>query len=176
MLRRRLEGFAAQPDADVGKHSPSGKRAKTRIGREEDGQSLVELAVVLPVLLLLLLGIMDFGRAFNYWITETQVASEGARRAAVNLGSTGTLLHSYVRDQIQVGDLRKNATICVGFPDEDSDPPDPNARKAGHPVKVTVKTPFSWFLSGLLPIELANSATMRLEANSTATPVCVSPT
>ena len=172
MLRWRLEGFAAQPDADVGKHSPSGKRAKTRIGREEDGQSLVELAVVLPVLLLLLLGIMDFGRAFNYWITETQVASEGARRAAVNLGSTGTLLHDYVRNQIQVGDLKEKATICVKFPDD----PDTNARKAGHPIQVIVKTQFSWFLSDLLPITLANSATMRLEANSTATPVCVAGT
>jgi Flp pilus assembly protein TadG len=153
------------------KHSPSWKSASTRIGREEGGQSLVELAVVLPLLLLLLLGIMDFGRAFNYWITETQVASEGARRAAVNLGSSGTLLHSYVRDQIQVGDLRKNATICVKFPDA----PDANAATAGHPVQVIVKTPFRWFLSGLVPIELANSATMRLEANSTATPVCVPP-
>jgi Flp pilus assembly protein TadG len=105
------------------KHSRSWRGAKTRIGREEDGQSLVELAVVLPLLLLLLLGIMDFGRAFNYWITETQVASEGARRAAVNLGSSGTLLQTYVRDQIQVGDLKKNATICVKFPDS----PDANA-------------------------------------------------
>jgi hypothetical protein len=154
------------------KHSRSWRGAKTRIGREEHGQSLVELAVVLPVLLLLLLGIMDFGRAFNYWITETQVASEGARRAAVNLSASGTLLQSYVRDQIQVGDLKKNATICVKFPDS----PDANAAKAGHPVQVIVKTQFSWFLSGILPIELANSATMRLEANSTATPVCVSPT
>jgi hypothetical protein len=154
------------------KHSTSWKSARTRIGREESGQSLVELAVVLPLLLLLLLGIMDFGRAFNYWITETQVASEGARRAAVNLGSTGTLLHDYVRNQIQVGDLRKKATICVDFPDD----PATNARNAGHPIRVIVKTQFSWFLGDLLPIELANSATMRLEANSTATKGCVAGT
>ena len=153
------------------KHSRSWRGAKTRIGREEDGQSLVELAVVLPLLLLLLLGIMDFGRAFNYWITETQVASEGARRAAVNLSSSGTLLHSYVRDQIQVGDMKEKATVCVSFPDK----PSPDAAKVGHPVKITVSTPFSWFLSDILPITLANSATMRLEANSTATAMCQSP-
>jgi Flp pilus assembly protein TadG len=46
----------------------------------------VEFALLLPVLLLVLFGIIDFGRALNAQITLTQAAREGARLAA--LGQT----------------------------------------------------------------------------------------
>jgi hypothetical protein len=52
--------------------------------REERGTALVELALVLPLLLIVLLGMLDFGKAFNEWISQTHLASEGARLAAVN--------------------------------------------------------------------------------------------
>ncbi len=59
-----------------------------RILREsEDGQAVVELALALPVLLLVVLGIVDFGRAVNYWNDETHLANVAARYAAV--GGTG---------------------------------------------------------------------------------------
>jgi Flp pilus assembly protein TadG len=48
----------------------------------------VEFALLLPVLLLLLFGIIDFGRALNAQITLTQAAREGARLAAVGASST----------------------------------------------------------------------------------------
>lgn len=35
--------------------------------KKENGQSVVEMALVLPVLLLLLVGIIDFGRVFYYY-------------------------------------------------------------------------------------------------------------
>jgi Flp pilus assembly protein TadG len=44
----------------------------------------VELALLLPVLLLLVFGIIDFGRALNAQITLTQAAREGARLAALS--------------------------------------------------------------------------------------------
>ena len=50
----------------------------------ESGQALPEFALVLPLLLVLLFGMLDFGKAFNYWIDTTQITSEGARYAAVN--------------------------------------------------------------------------------------------
>ena len=50
---------------------------------DERGQSLVEFALVLPVLLLLLLGILEFGWLFNGQITLTSAAREGARTAVV---------------------------------------------------------------------------------------------
>ena len=53
-----------------------------RLGREE-GQATVEFAIVIPLLLLLIVGIIEFGKAFNYWIDLNHLANEGARWAAV---------------------------------------------------------------------------------------------
>jgi Flp pilus assembly protein TadG len=50
--------------------------------RGEEGQSLVEFALVLPLLLLLLLGIIQFGAVFNALITINAAAREGARLMA----------------------------------------------------------------------------------------------
>ena len=43
------------------------------------GQSMVELAMLLPILLLILLGIIDLGRVFNAYIVITNAAREGVR-------------------------------------------------------------------------------------------------
>jgi Flp pilus assembly protein TadG len=43
------------------------------------GQSLVETAIVLPILLLFLAAVVDFGRAFDAYIVLTNAAREGAR-------------------------------------------------------------------------------------------------
>jgi Flp pilus assembly protein TadG len=47
------------------------------------GAAAVEFALLLPVLLMLVFGIVDFGRALNAQITLTQAAREGARLAAL---------------------------------------------------------------------------------------------
>jgi Flp pilus assembly protein TadG len=48
------------------------------------GQSLVEFALVLPILLILLLGILDFGRAVAAYNSVSNGARSGARVAIVN--------------------------------------------------------------------------------------------
>jgi Flp pilus assembly protein TadG len=48
------------------------------------GQTLVELALLLPILVLLVFGILEFGRVFNETLVVTAAAREGARVAAVN--------------------------------------------------------------------------------------------
>lgn len=48
------------------------------------GAAAVEFALLLPVLLLIVFGIIDFGRALNAQVTLTQAAREGARLAALN--------------------------------------------------------------------------------------------
>lgn len=48
------------------------------------GQGMVELVVVLPLLLTILLGTLDFGRAFYTYVSLTNAAREAARYAAVN--------------------------------------------------------------------------------------------
>ena len=52
-----------------------------RVG--DRGAAAVEFALLLPLLLLLVFGIIDFGRAINAQITLTQAAREGARLAAL---------------------------------------------------------------------------------------------
>lgn len=44
---------------------------------------MVEFAIILPILLLLLLGILQFGIVFNNYITLTDAVRAGARQAAV---------------------------------------------------------------------------------------------
>ena len=61
-----------------GVHRPNSKR-----GSRERGQSLVEFALVLPVFLILIFGIVDFGLGLRAWITITNAAREGARVGAV---------------------------------------------------------------------------------------------
>ena len=52
--------------------------------RRDRGAAAVEFALVLPLLLLVVCGIVDFGRAYNAQVTLTQAAREGARLAALN--------------------------------------------------------------------------------------------
>lgn len=49
----------------------------------ERGAVAVEMALLLPVLVLLLLGIMEFGRAYNAQVTLTNAAREGVRVMAI---------------------------------------------------------------------------------------------
>lgn len=62
-------------------------RRTTGTAHRDRGAAAVEFALLLPLLLLLVFGIIDFGRALNAQITLTQAAREGARLAA--LGQTG---------------------------------------------------------------------------------------
>ncbi len=55
-------------------------------GRNVKGQTIVEFALILPILLLILLGILEFGRIFSAWMSITHASREGARDAA--LGGT----------------------------------------------------------------------------------------
>jgi Flp pilus assembly protein TadG len=52
--------------------------------RNEGGQSVVEFAFVLPLLLMLVLGIVQFGLTYNNYITLTNATRVGARKAAVS--------------------------------------------------------------------------------------------
>ena len=54
-----------------------------QLRRSDRGAVAVEFALLLPVLVLLVFGIIDFGRVLNAQITVTQAAREGARLAAL---------------------------------------------------------------------------------------------
>jgi Flp pilus assembly protein TadG len=65
-------------------------RLPARRGRanSDRGAAAVEFALLLPLLLLIVFGIIDFGRAINAQITITQAAREGARVMALPGGTT----------------------------------------------------------------------------------------
>ena len=52
-----------------------------RRARREDGAALIETAFVLPIMLLVCVGILEFGRAYQTWQVVTNAAREGARVA-----------------------------------------------------------------------------------------------
>ena len=52
--------------------------------REERGQSLVELALFAPIMILILLVAVDLGRAFMVWVNVNNMARIGANYAAIN--------------------------------------------------------------------------------------------
>lgn len=53
-----------------------------RLREGDAGQALVEFALILPLMLLLLFALADFGRAFYTWLVVTNAAREGARVGA----------------------------------------------------------------------------------------------
>jgi Flp pilus assembly protein TadG len=59
--------------------------------KREDGQAMTELALVLPIFVVLLLAIVQFGIAFNNYLTLTDATRAGARKAAVSrfIGDNG---------------------------------------------------------------------------------------
>ena len=139
--------------------------------RDESGAALVEFALVVPLLLVLILGIADFGRALNYWIDSTHIANVAARYAAVNKNpaASGTL-QRHMELQATAPELRDGSAqatpvdVCVTFP---------GGTNVGDPVRVEVKSTWSWLgylveEAGLdLDTELVGRATMRLEAKPT---------
>ncbi len=59
------------------------KLIRRRKEKGEKGQALVEFALLVPIFLILLFSIVDFGMGFYSWITVTNSAREGARIGAV---------------------------------------------------------------------------------------------
>lgn len=68
-----------------------GLQGRGLAGRGEAGQSVVEVSLILPVFLLLLLGILEFGMAFDHLISISYATREGARTGAALVNGGGTL-------------------------------------------------------------------------------------
>jgi Flp pilus assembly protein TadG len=150
---------------------------------------LVELALVLPLLMMLLLGMLDFGKAFNSWIDETHLANMGARLASVGYpaivgtcdASTATNPNTCLTQYIQQGadlselksgrsgdayaDTQNAAQVCISYP---TNPASNSFGQVGDPVKVTVSVTYHWFNYLIRRVPLAatpitGTAVMRLE-------------
>ncbi len=69
--------------------------------KRERGQSLVELAIMLPILLIILLGVVDFGRVFYAYVTITNASREGARYGSLHSGAPIGDIRNQVRQEAQ---------------------------------------------------------------------------
>jgi len=104
--------------------------ALRRKRRREDGAALVEFALILPVLVLLLFGLIDFGFIYNDFLSLRQGVRDGARQGAVaafgtttncnNASFTGAItsvqakeLICVTRNRIGLTDAKMRVGVCL---------------------------------------------------------------
>lgn len=156
----------------------------------ESGQAMVEFAIILFPLLLIVVGVIQFGIALNYWLDMNRIANQGARHAVVNhwpgcsatapgnsctvstwnctgAPPTGIRLSHYLECQALSRGLRGKVTVDVCYP-PDADPNTTDGR-LGAPVRVTLESPFQFVpIMNIGTITLRARATMRLEQDTLA--------
>jgi Flp pilus assembly protein TadG len=142
--------------------------------RDQRGTAVVEFALVAPILFLLVFGILDFGRALNYYNQMTQLAGQGARAAAVDNNPDGTgpasgksiqnqLVNSYAN-----GGLQNGLKVCIT---------NSSAPTAGQPVTVQATYQFKFLpligaALGGATITLSATQSERQEATPSYTVGC----
>jgi Flp pilus assembly protein TadG len=134
---------------------------------------MVEFAMVLPVLLIVIVGILAFGRYMNYTNQETQMAGQAARWAALDLNPSSTLaLQDYTEAQatgeLQFGSSSVTSPVTVYLYTY----PKTASPVAGTPVVACVISTVSLLpmLGPTVPtsITMVQSATMRIEVSQTS--------
>ena len=78
----------------------------------ERGSAMVETAITIPLLLMMMVGIFEVGRAYETWQVLTNAAREGARMA-VTPSSNPTTTTALIRQYMADGQLGNSATATV---------------------------------------------------------------
>lgn len=133
--------------------------------RRNRGQELVEYALTLPLLLLIVLGIMEFGIAIFTYNSIANAAREGARVGAVARGTTEEVIEAVTNAAIgRTGGLRLTGdNITVDVEELDSDDDEDLDRDA---VKVTV-TYEHQLITGIIIQAAGGNATLDLQSVAT---------
>jgi Flp pilus assembly protein TadG len=143
--------------------------------RNRKGQAAVELALVLPVFLLLVVGMLEFARAWNLHQTITDAVREGARRALIAdtppapvdsvyapmwryLEAAGYQARYATMGVCNVGNTNCGGVVYPTPPAAESD-----FKKSGERVTVVLSVPFRFFILGNRPITMKSSITVRNE-------------
>ena len=113
----------------------------TRI-KSERGAALLEAAVTLPMLLLVAVGIFEFGRAYQTWQILTNAAREGARMAVLPDPTPG-IVETRVREYMAAGQLSEYGTAAVDVNRSASFTVGGNAVSAS---QVSIDYPFSFIV------------------------------
>jgi Flp pilus assembly protein TadG len=125
------------------------------------GQSLVEFALLLPVLVMLILGALDLGRAFFTSVTIANAAREGARFGISHPTDSAGMIAAAIDEAQNSGISLGNsavATITVSCQDTVS----PAGCDRAQPLRVSVTYQFRLILGWILPqtIPLQSTAVM----------------
>jgi Flp pilus assembly protein TadG len=80
--------------------------------RRERGAALVEAAITVPIILLISVGIFEFGRAYQTWEVMTNAAREGARLAVLE-GTTDGDVRTRVNSYLTGGGLTSLADANI---------------------------------------------------------------
>jgi Flp pilus assembly protein TadG len=143
------------------------------IRRDQRGTAVVEFALIAPLLFMILFGIIDFGRALNYYNQLTQLAGQGARAAAVSNNPNGTAASSTsIQTAIKnsaTGGLGNGISVCITNT--------PSAPKVGQAVTFRTQYSFTFlpFIGALVSsptITLSATQSERQEANPTYSVGC----
>jgi Flp pilus assembly protein TadG len=115
-------------------------RTLTRFAKRDDGQAVVEFALIMPFLLLFLVGIIEFGRAWNQHQVLTDATREGARKAAVfDPGITDTDIRNSIKSVLASNHMDPDSATITD-PGWDG--------KTGEDVTVTVTYPYRFVFFG----------------------------
>lgn len=90
--------------------------------RAQRSQAIVEFAIVAPILLLLIFGIVDFGRVIYVYVTLNQAVNEGARAAVIATAPLPTDADVEAAVKIHAVDVAL-ANPCPNGPIESTAPP-----------------------------------------------------
>jgi hypothetical protein len=85
-----------------------------RIPRPEQGQTIVEFALVISILFLMVFGIIEFSRLFFAFATMSQGVREGARYGIVHPGQDTAIINEAQSKIVLIGGT---ATVTVDYPD-----------------------------------------------------------
>jgi len=136
-------------------------------GQRERGANLVEMALILPILLLLTMGVLDIGRAFYAKVSLTNATREGARYAARH-GLANT-----EGDVLMVIQRVQGEPAVPLAPSEISAEVEGLGRAVGESVVVTSTLTYPTFLgqlAGLEPLTLRSRVEMRIFGIDNQTP------
>ncbi|GBF10519.1 MAG: TadE/TadG family type IV pilus assembly protein [Tepidibacillus sp.] len=95
--------------------------------RKEEGQAMVEFALVFPILLLLLLGILEFGHIFFSYLVIQNATRDGARNGSV--WATDQEITQIVEQKTEVLD-QNNLSLSIS--------PSPSSRERGERISVVI--------------------------------------
>jgi len=136
-INRRTSRIDARPAAGT-----TGRTGR-RFGLDPRGQSLVEFALSAPVVLVMVLFGVDFGRVFLGWVTLTNAARSAANFAATNPTAWGAIPNSAAQAEFVNRINNESTGINCTLPAELPDPTFPSGTSLGSPAVVSLTCRFS---------------------------------